>query len=124
MNRHFLTAAAIAATATACFLPERHSDVSWDRPPLSTASAPTYHKDVESIFQRQCQNCHRPGAIAPFSMLTYDDARKHAREIRSSVADGSMPPWKLEAGCGEFRDTRGLTKEEIATVTSWVDANT
>jgi hypothetical protein len=39
---------------------------------------PTFTKDVAPILQRSCQNCHRPGSIAPMSLLTYEDARPWA----------------------------------------------
>ena len=30
----------------------------------------TFTKDVAPILQRSCQTCHRPGSIAPMSLLT------------------------------------------------------
>ena len=42
--------------------------VALSRPSAQTASgAVTFHKDVEPILQKSCQNCHRPGQIAPMS---------------------------------------------------------
>ena len=38
--------------------------------------SPTYHKDVVRILQKNCQDCHRPHQVAPFSLLTYEQARK------------------------------------------------
>jgi len=35
----------------------------------------TFTKDVAPILQKSCQNCHRPGSVAPMSLLTYEDAR-------------------------------------------------
>src|SRR5437016_1921832 len=34
----------------------------------------TYAKDVSRIVQERCQECHRPGMIGPFSLLTYHAA--------------------------------------------------
>ena len=55
----------------------------------ATASAQpsqvTFTKDVAPIFQKSCQNCHRPGSIAPMSLLTYEDARPWARSIKQRV---------------------------------------
>ena len=45
----------------------------------------TFAKDVAPILQRSCQNCHRPGSIAPMSLLTYDEARPWARSIKTKV---------------------------------------
>ncbi len=53
----------------------------------------TFAKDVAPILQNHCQECHRPGAIAPMSLLTYDDARPWARSIKTKVSDRLMPPW-------------------------------
>ena len=56
-------------------------------------SSPTFSKDVTPILQRACQNCHRPGMMAPMSLLTYQDARPWARSIKTKVAGREMPPW-------------------------------
>ena len=39
------------------------------------APAVTFHKDVVPVLQKNCQSCHRPGQIGPFSMLTYKETR-------------------------------------------------
>lgn len=31
----------------------------------------TFNKDVLPILQRNCQVCHRPGQVAPMSLITY-----------------------------------------------------
>jgi hypothetical protein len=41
--------------------------------------SPTFYRDVLPILQKNCQSCHRPGQIAPFSLLTYESARPGAR---------------------------------------------
>ena len=33
----------------------------------------TFAKDVASILQQKCQECHRPGAMAPMSLVTYEE---------------------------------------------------
>ena len=61
-------------------------------------AAPTYSRDVAPILYRNCTSCHRPGEIAPMSLLTYQDARpwaqvhRHARDGRhdAAVARGSV----------------------------------
>ncbi|GEM_PF-262510 len=84
-------------------------------------AAPTFNKEVVRIFQQSCQTCHHPGDIAPFSLMTYRDARPWARAIREAVILKKMPPWKPAPGCGDFRDARGLTQEEINTIVAWAD---
>jgi len=87
----------------------------------TTPPAVTYHKDVEPIFQARCQECHRPGEIAPFSMLSYNDIRPWAKAIKSDVLTKKMPPWFADPHYGHFSNDRTLTKAEIETISSWVD---
>jgi hypothetical protein len=87
-------------------------------------AVPTFSKDIAPILQKSCQTCHRPGAIAPMSLLTYQDARPWARSIKSKVASREMPPWYIDRNVGihKFKDDPSLSDEEIATIASWVDA--
>src|ERR1700720_3815640 len=66
----------------------------------------TFSKDIAPIFQRVCQNCHRPGSIAPMSLLSYKDARPWARSIKEKVATGVMPPWHADPHYGSFANDR------------------
>ena len=92
--------------------------------PLRTAgqSAPdvTFSKDVAPIFNSRCVSCHRPGEVAPFSLLSFKDARPWAQSIRHQVETRAMPPWRADPHFGEFRDPRTLTDREIATIAAWV----
>lgn len=88
----------------------------------AAAQAPTFNKEIARIFQTSCQNCHRPGEAAPFSLVNYKDARPWARAIREAVIKREMPPWKPLAGCGDFQNSTALTQAEINTIAAWVDA--
>ena len=95
--------------------------------PSAQSPAPgavTFTKDVAPILQKACQNCHRPGSIAPMSLLTYEDARPWARSIKDRVERRSMPPWHVDrtVGIRKFKDDPSLTDQEIATIVSWIDA--
>jgi hypothetical protein len=83
----------------------------------------TFSKDVAPILQKSCQGCHRPGAIAPMSLLTYQDARPWARSIKAKVTAREMPPWYIDRHIGitKFKDDPSLTDAEIATIARWVD---
>ena len=59
------------------------------------ASEVTFTKDIASILQRSCQDCHRTGSIAPMSLLTYEEARPWARSIKDKVVTRAMPPWYI-----------------------------
>ena len=63
--------------------------------------------------------CHRPGEVAPFSLLTYQDAAKRAAVIARVTKAHVMPPWKPEPGYGDFKDARRLTDEQIALIQKW-----
>lgn len=96
--------------------------------PVGAAAQPdrqvTFTKDVVPIFQRSCQVCHRPGSIAPMSLLSYEDARPWARSIKQKVETRKMPPWFIDktVGIQHFKDDRSLSDDEIATIVAWVDS--
>jgi peroxiredoxin/mono/diheme cytochrome c family protein len=81
----------------------------------------TYAKDIASIIQDNCQTCHRPGQVAPFTLTSYEDAYRWRKEIKKYTAARSMPPWKPEAHYGEFQKERRLTNEQISLIARWVD---
>src|SRR5262245_51460149 len=82
---------------------------------------PTFARDVLPIFQKSCQACHRPGQMAPFSLLTYDDARPWVRSIKTKVETRYMPPWHLDRTVGEYDPDPSLSDVEIATILKWVE---
>src|SRR5262245_65148504 len=86
-------------------------------------SAPTFTKDVAPIMMRSCVSCHRPGQVAPFSLLTYEDARPWARSIKNRVSRREMPPWNLDptVGIKEILDDPSLSEHELQTIVKWVD---
>src|SRR5688572_1448303 len=71
--------------------------------------AVTFHRHVQPLLQRHCQTCHRPGQVAPMSLLTYKDARPWATAIRKKVLDRSMPPWPADPAHGTFTNDRALS---------------
>jgi hypothetical protein len=89
----------------------------------ATPAPVTFTKDVAPILQKSCQNCHRPGSIAPMSLLTYEDARPWARSIKRKVVAREMPPWHIDRNVGiqKFKDDISLSEKEIATIAQWVD---
>jgi hypothetical protein len=93
--------------------------VAVDAPPPTGAL--TYSTDVASIVRDKCQSCHRPGQVAPFPLLTYDEVRGHAAMIREVVSERRMPPWHADPRFGRFANDRSLTPEQRATVLAWLD---
>jgi mono/diheme cytochrome c family protein len=82
------------------------------------AAVPTFNRDIAPILYKQCATCHRPGEVAPFPLLTYQDAVRHAPTIAKVTQAGYMPPWKAEPG-PHFRNERRLTAEQIALIGDW-----
>jgi hypothetical protein len=87
------------------------------------APAPTFAADVAPIFFKSCVTCHRPGEVAPMSLLTYESARPWARSIKSRVMKREMPPWSADAARSlPLRNEQRLTDSEIETIVQWADA--
>jgi hypothetical protein len=86
--------------------------------------AVTFAKDVAPIFQAKCQDCHRPGTVAPMSLLTYQETRPWAKSIRERVITRQMPPWHIDrtVGVQHFMNDRSLSDQEVDTIVRWVDA--
>jgi hypothetical protein len=86
------------------------------------STAPTFNRDVAPILYQNCVTCHRPGEIAPMSLLSYKDARPWARSIKNKVLAGEMPPWGADPRYSVFRNAPKMTSAHVATLVAWVDA--
>ena len=84
----------------------------------------TFHKDVAPILQKNCQACHRPGEVGPFSLMTYKQAVTWAEDIKDYTANRKMPPWKPTEAAFAFHNERKLTDAEIKALAAWVDGGT
>ncbi|MBM3778732.1 MAG: cytochrome c [Acidimicrobiia bacterium] len=95
--------------------------------PWPASAEVTFTKDIAPLLQNHCERCHRPGSIAPMSLVTYEEVRPYARAIRvrTSLRDkpGVMPPWMLEKNVGiqGFQDDPSLSDAQIAMIAEWVD---
>jgi hypothetical protein len=84
---------------------------------------PTYAKDVAPVLQKNCQECHRKGQVAPFALENYEQSRKRAADIAAVVDERSMPPWKAAPHFGlKFKDDRTLPEKDIATLVAWAES--
>ena len=84
-------------------------------------SVPTFNKDVLPILQKNCQTCHRPGEVAPMSLLSYSDVRPWAKAIKAAVVTQKMPPWFADPRYGHFSNERKLAQKQIDTLVAWAD---
>lgn len=89
--------------------------------PSRSIAPPTFNKDVLPILQKNCQECHRPGEIAPMSLLTYAEARPWAKGIKAAVLSRKMPPWFASDGYAHFANDKRLPDADIATLAAWAD---
>jgi hypothetical protein len=87
----------------------------------AAGNAPTFSKDVAPILYKRCVQCHRPGAIAPMSLISYEDARPWARAMKQQVSVRQMPPWGADPTIGKFKNDPSLSPDEVQTIAAWVD---
>ena len=90
-----------------------------------SAETPTFSKDVAPILYKNCVSCHRPGEMAPMSLLTYEQARPFARSIRersrtghdAAMARGSAGrhiPERAAADCSGKGNPRAMGQQRRA----------
>ena len=90
----------------------------------------TFHKDIEPILQRSCQNCHRTGGAGPMPLITYEQVAQFAGliEYKTGLRDraGAMPPWYMEKNIGiqDYKDDPSLSDEELAAISAWARSGT
>ena len=87
---------------------------------VSSAQPVTFNRDVAPIVFRNCAACHHRGGGGPFSLLTYQDVKEHARQIAVITRARFMPPWLPEPGEPKFADELRLSDQEIAIIQQWV----
>jgi len=88
---------------------------------LATAADPapvTFTRDIAPILYTNCTTCHREGEVAPFPLITYQDAAPRAATIAWVTQNRVMPPWKAESH-GEFVGERRLTEPQIDLIQQW-----
>jgi Flp pilus assembly protein TadD len=85
-------------------------------------AVPTFNKEIAPILFQNCAACHRPGEAAPFSLLTYADAKKRSKQIAAVTASRFMPPWLPEHGKADFAGERRLSDAQIAAIREWATA--
>src|SRR5215471_14066133 len=84
------------------------------------AAVPTFTKDVAPILYKNCTTCHRAGEIGPMPLVTYEDARPYASDMRDEVMAGHMPPWHADPSFdGKFLNQRRLSDADRQTIARW-----
>jgi mono/diheme cytochrome c family protein len=89
---------------------------------VAQTTTPSFTKDIAPIMYSRCATCHRPGEVAPMSLMSYTEVRPWVRAIKAKVVSRQMPPWHAEGEAGKWHNDRRLTQAEIDTIAAWVDA--
>src|SRR5438105_961078 len=108
-------------TGSVALMATSRTSISWSGPASQPDNTVTFTRHIAPIIFEHCATCHRPGEAAPFSLLTYDDVRRHATQIALATTTRYMPPWKPEAAYGTFEGERRLSDEHIRLIRQWVD---
>jgi len=88
--------------------------------PTPVASGVSFNQHIAPIVNQYCAPCHSPGEAAPFSLLTYEDVKRHAGQIAAVTKRRYMPPWLPEPGYGDFVEERRLSDTQIQLIQDWV----
>jgi hypothetical protein len=88
----------------------------------STTAPVTFNRDVLPVLQKNCQTCHRPGQMAPMSLLTYQSTRPWAKAMKAAVATRKMPPWFADHQYNPYLNDRSLKQSEIDIIAKWADS--
>ena len=121
MTRSPRTLALILGICFALATAASQKDAPSERLPSSTGQSVTFTRDIAPILFHSCATCHRAGEAAPFPLLTYKDAKSHARQIAAVTQRHFMPPWLPEPGEAKFAEELRLTAEEIGMIQKWVE---
>jgi peroxiredoxin len=104
----------VAVTTTpvdGCLLP---------RPVEAGGDVVTFADHVAPILRKHCQVCHQPNTVAPFSLLTYEQAKAKGRTVAEVVNEGRMPPWYAAPRAGDRVRHKSLSAVERETIVRWV----
>jgi len=85
------------------------------------AAPTTFATGVAPLLFEHCATCHRPGGASSTTLLTYQDARSHARQIVEMTASHVMPPWQPDGARDLFEGDRRLQPEQIDVFRRWLD---
>ncbi|HLY40949.1 MAG TPA: tetratricopeptide repeat protein [Terracidiphilus sp.] len=114
----------IAALCGAAFAPVitvRATQGTQAKPAESTSAPVTWSHDIAPLVYQHCTTCHHPGGAGPFSLLTYNDARRWGPQVVTVTQSRFMPPWLPEPGYGDFADVRRLSNHERALIQQWAE---
>ena len=86
-----------------------------------SAQTPNWSEHIAPILYNNCTNCHIDGGIAPFSLVTYENAKTYSYGVKNSTSSRRMPPWPADLKYQRYAHERVLSNEEISAIAGWVD---
>jgi hypothetical protein len=84
----------------------------------------TWSNDIAQIMYDNCTNCHRDGGIAPFALVTYEEATDDVSDIAEAVQTGYMPPWSADLDYQNYTHERVLETEDMLAIIEWIGNGT
>jgi len=87
---------------------------------ISFGQNPNYSEHIAPILYKNCTSCHRQGSIAPFELMTYNDAFKNRYSMATSTQNRVMPPWPPDVKFSRLAHERVLSSNDIETIKTWV----
>lgn len=82
----------------------------------------SYAQTIAPILSDNCVSCHRPGGIGPWAMTDYNMVRGFSLMMREVLLTQRMPPWHADPTVGHWANDRSISREELKTLVSWIDA--
>ena len=82
---------------------------------------PTFAEHIAPLMFDECVTCHRPGQVAPFSLIEYEDVKRRGRQLVEVTQSRYMPPFLPDADKTRFQNARHLHANQIEMLKRWVD---
>lgn len=87
------------------------------------SQTPTWAEKIAPILYKNCTNCHHTGGVAPFSLMTYNQAANFKSAISHSVGIGHMPPWPPDSKYSALAYNRTLSEADKKAILDWANAD-
>jgi hypothetical protein len=82
----------------------------------------SYYADVKPILDAHCVSCHQSGGVGGFPLTNFEEVDLLKGSVANAIASGTMPPWKANSECNDYRHDARLSQDLIDTVRDWVDS--
>lgn len=118
---------AFTALVSACGSTANNDNTSAGGSAAMSGDAPTWHQDIAPLVTQRCTGCHQDGGISPFSLQTYEQAKKWSPSFDPVLRSGQMPPFlaRTTDDCKprfDYKDDLRLSPEQVDLFKRWNDA--